>query len=148
VLDGVITAIDSEKRLAELRIAGGTLRISSRDILENRNAQHGVGSGVRVQLLARDIILATQPPHALSVRNAIEGTVTDITDDDDDAALVRVDIGGDSVLSRVTMAAVEALQLQRGSRVWVLIKAVSLRGHAFTSRPLATASPPATLQAP
>jgi molybdate transport system ATP-binding protein len=147
VLDAVITSIDSEKRLAELRIAGGTLRISARDILDDGSARHGVGSGVRVQLLARDIILATQPPHALSVRNAIEGTVTDITDDDDDAALVRVDIGGDSVLSRITRAAVEALQLRRGSRVWVLIKAVSLRGHTFTSRSFVTASPAATLPA-
>jgi hypothetical protein len=46
--------------------------------------------------------------------------------------LVRVDIGGASVLSRVTRAAVEALKLQPGSRVWVLIKAVSLRGHALS----------------
>jgi molybdate transport system ATP-binding protein len=148
VLDGVITSLDSGKRLAELRIAGGTLRISARDVLDNKSTQHGVGSGVRVQLLARDIILATEPPHALSVRNSIEGIVTEITDDDDDAVLVRVDIGGDSVLSRVTKAAVDALKLQRGSRVWVLIKAVSLRGHAFTSRAAATGNPGATLPAP
>jgi len=69
-------------------------------------------------------------PHGLSVRNALEGTVVDITDDDDEV-LVRVDIGGASVLSRITKAAVEALRLQRGSRVWALIKAVSLRGHYF-----------------
>ncbi len=67
---------------------------------------------------------------ALSVRNALEGTVVDVTDDDDEV-LVRVDIGGASVLSRITSAAVEALRLQRGSRVWALIKAVSLRGHTF-----------------
>jgi molybdate transport system ATP-binding protein len=148
VLDGVITAIDEHKKLAELRLAGGTLRISARDLLRPRgegtpgDAEFGapaVGSVVRLQLLARDIILATEPPHALSVRNAIEGVVEDIADDDEDAALVRVDIGGETVLSRVTRAAVEALRLQRGSRVWVLIKAVSMRGHAFTSR----ATPPA-----
>ena len=135
VLDGVITALDEQKKLAELRLAGGTLRISARDVLR----APGVGSVVRVQLLARDIILATEPPHALSVRNAIEGIVEDIADDDEDAALVRVDIGGETVLSRVTKAAVEALRLQRGTRVWVLIKSVSMRGHAFTSR----ATPPA-----
>src|SRR4051794_10276398 len=95
---------------------------------------------VRVQLLARDVILATELPHGLSVRNALEGTVVDVTDDDDEV-LVRVDIGGASVLSRVTKAAVDALQLQRGSRVWALIKAVSLRGHTF-KRPEAT--PPAS----
>jgi molybdate transport system ATP-binding protein len=140
VVDGVITALDPRNRLAELRLAGGTLRVSARDVLDPRRGHHGVGSVVRVQLLARDVILATERPLALSVRNALEGTVVDVTDDDDEV-LVRVDIGGASVLSRVTKAAVEALRLQRGSRVWVLIKAVSLRGHTFT-RPEAT--PPAS----
>ena len=140
VVDGIIASVDTEARLVELRIAGGTLRISARDALDPRRAHQGVGSVVRVQLLARDIILATERPHALSVRNALEGTVVDVTDDDDEV-LVRVDIGGVNVLSRVTKAAVEALKLQRGSRVWALIKAVSLRAHAFR-RPEAT--PPAS----
>jgi molybdate transport system ATP-binding protein len=135
VLDGVITTVDVERKLAELRLAGGTLRISARDIPEGRDAASTVGSRVRVQLLARDIILATEAPRALSVRNVIEGVVEDIAVDDEDAALVRVDIGGgEIVLSRVTQAAIEALGLQRGMRVWVLIKAVSLRGHTFTAR--------------
>jgi molybdate transport system ATP-binding protein len=140
VVDGIITSVDTEKRLADLRLAGGTLRISARDVLDPRRVQHGVGSVVRVQLLARDIILATEPPHALSVRNSLEGTVVDLADDDDEV-LVRVDIGGANVLSRVTRAAIEALRLQRGSRVWVLIKAVSLRGHALKRH---EATPPAS----
>ncbi len=137
VLDGVVMSIDSEKKLAELRVGGGTLRISSRDLTATGAS---AGATVRVQLLARDIILATEPPHSLSVRNSIAGVVDDITPDDDDAVLVRVDIGGETVLSRITTAASEALQLQRGSRVWVLIKAVSMRGHAFTSRATTPAS--------
>jgi molybdate transport system ATP-binding protein len=140
VVDGIITAVDTEQRLADLRLPGGTLRISARDVLDPRRVHHGVGSVVRVQLLARDVILATEPPHALSVRNCLEGTVVDVTDDDDEM-LVRVDIGGATVLSRVTRAAVDALRLQRGSRVWVLIKAVSLRGHALR-RPGATTPTP------
>jgi molybdate transport system ATP-binding protein len=131
VVDGVITALDVENRLAELRLAGGTLRVNARDVLDSRGASRGVGSVVRVQLLARDVILATELPHGLSVRNALEGTVVDLVDDDDEV-LVRVDIGGGaSVLSRITKAAIDALRLQRGSRVWALIKAVSLRGHTF-----------------
>jgi molybdate transport system ATP-binding protein len=125
VLDGTIASVDEAGKLAELRLGRGALRISARDV--------HVGARMRVQLLARDIILATEAPHALSVRNAIEGVVDDITTDDDDAQLVRVDIGGAFVLSRVTPAAVEALRLRRGSAVWVLIKAVSMRGHTFTA---------------
>jgi molybdate transport system ATP-binding protein len=137
VLDGVVASIDGDKKLAELRVGSGTLRISARDLLATGAS---AGTTVRVQLLARDIILATEPPHALSVRNSIAGVVEDIVADDDDAALVRVDIGGETVLSRITTAAAEALLLHRGSRVWVLIKAVSMRGRAFTSRATTPAS--------
>jgi molybdate transport system ATP-binding protein len=132
VVDGIVTGLDTARRLAELRLGRGTLHVSVRDAR--------VGTGVRVQLLARDVILATEQPRALSVRNSIEGVVEEISDDDDDAKLVRVDIGGAVVLARVTNAAAEDLQLQRGREVWVLIKAVSMRGRAFT----APATPPAS----
>jgi len=45
--------------------------------------------------------------------------------------LIEVDIGGAIVLARITQSAVEALDLRVGSAVWVLVKAVSTRGHAF-----------------
>jgi molybdate transport system ATP-binding protein len=125
VLDATITAVDSARKLAELRLGRGLLHIGAREAR--------VGASVRVQLLARDIILATQAPHSLSVRNSIEGVVDEVLDDDEDAKLVRVDIGGAIVLARVTHAAVDALGLQRGTAVWVLIKAVSMRGHTFTA---------------
>jgi len=123
VLDGTIIAVDPASRLAELRLGRGTLRIHAPDA--------AAGASVRVQLPARDVILATERPQALSVRNAIEGIIDDVIEDEDDARLVRVDIGGAFVLSRVTIAAVEALRLKRGDAVWVLIKAVSMRGHTF-----------------
>jgi molybdate transport system ATP-binding protein len=124
VLDGTIVGVDASTRLAELRLGRGMLRVNA--------PEAAVGTSVRVQLPARDVILATEPPRALSVRNAIEGVIDDVIEDDDDARLVRVDIGGGAfVLSRVTMAAVDSLGLKKGDTVWVLIKAVSMRGHTF-----------------
>jgi molybdate transport system ATP-binding protein len=86
---------------------------------------------VRLQLLARDIILATQPVQGLSVRNALAGTVTALRDDDYGAVLVNVDVGGATVLARITEEARRALALRPGDAVWTLVKAVSTRGHAF-----------------
>jgi len=88
------------------------------------------GVRVRVQLLARDIILATHPPQGLSVRNELPGRITELLDDED-AVLVKVDIGGPMVLARVTQTAAQSLALRPGIPVWVLVKAVSTRGHAF-----------------
>ena len=49
--------------------------------------------------------------------------------------MIHIDIGGPVVLARVTRAASAALDLQQGKRIWVLVKAVSIRGHAFVRNP-------------
>jgi molybdate transport system ATP-binding protein len=123
VLDGVVTRVDTVQGMADLRLGHGTLYVSLEGVT--------VGARVRVQLLARNIILANQKPQGLSVRNELEGTVTDLTPDGHDGVLVRVDIGGDVVLSRITTEGARALDLRPGSHVWALVKAVSTRGHAF-----------------
>jgi molybdate transport system ATP-binding protein len=123
VLDGVITRVDLSQGMADLRLGHGTLYVSLEGV--------AVGARVRVQLLARDIILANQKPQGLSVRNELEGVVTELTPDGRDGVLVGVDIGGDVVLSRITTEGARALDLRPGSHVWALVKAVSTRGHAF-----------------
>jgi molybdate transport system ATP-binding protein len=123
VVDGVVTSVDASCGMAVLRVGSGLLNVSVPSV--------GVGDRVRVQLLARDIILATEEPRGLSVRNQLRGVITSVVDDEDDARLVTVDVGGANVLSRVTRGAIEALSLHSGSSVWVLVKAVSTRGHAF-----------------
>lgn len=123
VLEGVITAVDTTRGLAQLKLGRGTLLVSARDA--------HVGARARVQLLARDLILATHPAQGLSVRNSIAGVVRAIRDDENEAKLVTVDIGGASVLARVTRDALEALGLHLESPVWVLVKAVSMRSHAL-----------------
>jgi molybdate transport system ATP-binding protein len=70
----------------------------------------------------------------VSVRNVLKGTVARIVADDADTDLVYVDLGGALVLSRVTRAASHALALRAGMSVWVLVKSVSIRGHAFVSQ--------------
>ena len=123
VLDGIVTRTDPARAMADLKLGNSSLQVSLRDV--------AVGSRVRVQLLARDIILATEKPQGLSVRNTLQGVVTKTSPDEDDAVLVEVDIGGATVLARITGEATVALGLRPGSAVWVLVKAVSTRGHTF-----------------
>lgn len=123
VLHGTVQTLDGGTGLATVRIGNSSLRINLREAKE--------GAAVRVQLLARDIILATSRPENLSVRNVMTGTIARIVADDADTDLVYIDIGGASVLSRVTRAASMALDLRVDLPVWVLVKSVSIRGHAF-----------------
>jgi molybdate transport system ATP-binding protein len=122
VLDGEVDSVSSDG-LAIVRVGGARLSVNK--------PQVRAGSRVRVQLLARDLILAIEPPRGLSVRNVIEGRVIDLSHDDDDTDLVRVDIGQAEVMARVTHAATQDLTLRSGRQVWVLVKAVSVRGHTF-----------------
>jgi molybdate transport system ATP-binding protein len=123
VVEGLVTRLNTAEGSAELAVGTGTLQVSLRDV--------AVGASVRLRLLARDVILATQPVQGLSVRNALASTVIAISDDDFGAVLVRVDVGGAVVLARITQGARRALRLQPGDAVWTLVKAVSTRGHAF-----------------
>jgi molybdate transport system ATP-binding protein len=126
ILDGTIAHVDAERGLADVRLGSGVLHVSLQEA--------SVGARIRVQLLARDIILATEPPRGLSVRNALQGVIAEICDDVGNAVLVKVDVGsGAAVLSRVTRHAMQDLGLRSGMVVWVLVKAVSARGHAFSA---------------
>ena len=123
VVEGVVTSVNATAGIADVTVGSGTLRVSLRDTVP--------GARLRLQLLARDVFLATRAIDGLSVRNSVCGTIAEISPDVEDTVLVSVDIGGAMVLSRITRAALAALRLHTGQPVWALMKAVSMRGHAF-----------------
>jgi molybdate transport system ATP-binding protein len=83
VIEGLVTRVNAETGSAELAVGTGTLHVSLRGVRP--------GARIRLQLLARDVILATQPVQGLSVRNALASTIIAISDDEFGAVLVRVD---------------------------------------------------------
>ncbi len=121
VIDAAVLRVDAEGQ-AELAVGTGTLQAS----VPGATA----GARVRLHVLARDVILALQPLANVSVRNALAGTVSTVVSDAH-GVLVEVEVGGASVLARITPAALRALALRPGTPVWALFKAVSTRGHAF-----------------
>ena len=125
VVDGTVLGVDGPSGLTRVSVGRGELQV--------KLAGCPVGRKLRVQLLSRDLIVATQAPHGLSVRNNIKGVVTSVSADEDDADLIAIDIGGITIIARVTRAATRELGLAPGLPVWALVKAVSLRGHTFSS---------------
>jgi molybdate transport system ATP-binding protein len=128
VLTGTVEAHGADiAGLAAIRIGANVVHVALRDAR--------AGASVRVQLLARDVIIATTRPENISVRNVMTGTIARIANDDADTDMVHIDIGGPLVLARVTRAASAALDLKQGKSIWALVKAVSIRGHAFVRNP-------------
>src|SRR6185437_8964560 len=80
VVDGTVVQVDAAGVMADVQLGRGILHISVPHVR--------VGARMRIQLLARDIILATEPPRGLSVRNALEGVITELSADVGQAILV------------------------------------------------------------
>lgn len=120
IVEGIVLGTDPESGLTRVGVGGGELKVQS---------AAAVGAKLRVQLLARDLIVATRAPEQLSVRNVLTGVVTALTDDEGDADLIAIDIGGTLIMARITRAATRELKLSVGLPVWALVKAVSLRSH-------------------
>jgi len=123
IVDGTVLGTDARSGLMRVRVGRGELKVQA------PNAE--VGAKLRVQLLARDLIVATEAPQHLSVRNILSGVVTAVTSDDAESDLIAMDIGGTLIMARVTKAATRELALRPGLSAWALVKAVSLRGHSF-----------------
>ena len=131
VVEGV--ALSTEVAgLTRVRVGQGEIQVAALAAAE--------GTALRVHFLARDIVIATQPPEHLSIRSSLAGVVTEIQADTADTDLITLDIGAAHVVARITRAATRELALVRGKRVWALIKAASLRGHARAA-PTSGASP-------
>ncbi|MGI9204269.1 MAG: molybdenum ABC transporter ATP-binding protein [Woeseiaceae bacterium] len=108
-----------ELHLVRVDHKGQTLTVPAAD-------QVTTGEYLRLSVHAGDVVLATDFPTGLSVRNVLKGTVTDVRDDSDGAfASVGVDVDGTTIRAQLTRHAVHELQLVAGSDVYVLLKTAS-----------------------
>jgi len=125
IIEGTVLGTDAASGLTRVGIGRGELK------LESQGA--AAGTKLRIQLLARDLIVATSAPRDLSVRNVLEGTVHTVAEDSGGSDLVTIDVGGALIMARITHAATRELGLAPGRRTWVLVKSVALRGHVNRS---------------
>src|SRR6202789_403750 len=89
-------------------------------LLETPLIRAEAGSQLRIEIRAADILLATAKPVGLSARNVIPGKLRSI-ERRDMIISVRVDCGVE-VEVYLTLAARDALQLEAGREVWLVIK--------------------------
>lgn len=84
------------------------------------------GTRLRVRLRARDVAVAVQEPHGISTQNVLRATLAAITPAGEaPEVFLRLDVGGSTVLARITRDSLERLALRPGLPVWALVKAVT-----------------------
>jgi molybdate transport system ATP-binding protein len=119
VLDGQVAERDPHWHLLRIQCCGASLWV--------RDSGAPVGHAARVRILARDVSIAHAPSHNSSIMNTLPARVVSRGDDSHPAlTLIKLDVGGSSVLARVTRRSAEQLGLVRDRSVYIQIKAVAL----------------------
>ena len=108
---------DAERGVCEVRCHGQQLKIPYCD--------QPVGSRLFIGIRADDIVLARQRPEGLSVRNALQGTISAIADVGG-KQLIYVDVGR-RLAAKTTPEASEEMQLSIGDPIYCLVKTHSIR---------------------
>jgi molybdate transport system ATP-binding protein len=106
--DGLTVAALGTNRLRIPRVPGETGRV------------------VRLRVHPRDVILATSEPSGISIRNCLAAIVTGLEACGDGQVAVRLSVGEQLLIARVTQDAVDALGISEGRAIFALIKTVAL----------------------
>lgn len=109
----------SSFHLTELEVPGGSIYVPAQDL--------DLGAPLRLRILARDVSIALERIEDTSISNVLDAGILGIHEDSDPAnRLLRLDVGGTTILSRITWRSVERLQLRPGMRVFAQVKSVAL----------------------
>jgi molybdate transport system ATP-binding protein len=82
------------------------------------------GKRVRIAIRAGDIIVADERPHGLSARNSFPGRVLSMRREGV-RVVVMIDAGGAPFEVHLTPGAIDALRIEDGKEVWLVIKTYS-----------------------
>jgi molybdate transport system ATP-binding protein len=107
----------------DLREPDGVMRVRFADAaceIEVPLGHAAPGDRVRVAIRAGDILLATEPPRALSARNILEGKIASL-EHRGTLVVARVNCGVVFTV-HVTPGAERALELAAGKKVWLVLK--------------------------
>ncbi len=89
-----------------------------------------VGAEVRAYVLASEVMIATEAPRGLSVRNVLPATVIRLADRPDGTVLLELACAGQRLLAAVSRGAVAELGLRPGLAVFALVKSVAIDAPA------------------
>ena len=114
IFEATVEAADEGRGTMTCRLAGSPVE------LETPLVRAEVGSHLRIGIRAGDILLATAQPYRLSARNIIPGRVVSL-EQRDVIVSAKVDCGVEMEV-QLTLAARDALALQPGGEVWLVLK--------------------------
>ena len=119
ILHGKVVEHDEQWQLMRVAFAESHIWIP--------NSSENIDQDVRIRILAKDVSLSLSNHHDTSIVNRIPATVVDIKSDQDNAmSLVRLAMGTEFLVAKMTQKSVHHLGLKNGMEVWAQIKSVAI----------------------
>ncbi|MGO7909563.1 molybdenum ABC transporter ATP-binding protein [Rhizobium leguminosarum] len=118
LLEGTVESFDARHHLSTVALKSCRLHIPG--------AALAPGKSVRIRIPSRDVMLATARPEGLSALNILEARIDGMSSTEDGTVEIRLDCGGDIILSRITTLSCERLDLRQGRAIFAIIKTVAL----------------------
>jgi molybdate transport system ATP-binding protein len=84
-----------------------------------------LGKTIRLQIKARDVMIARQLPEDMSALNVIPATIAEIGHMEGFGIEIKLDCNGEALLARLTRYSAEKLALAVGTPVFAIVKSVS-----------------------
>ena len=117
-----ITHHDEEFGLTELHLEGQQLFVS--------HLPQAPGQLRRLRIPARDVSVCRQRPHGSSILNILAVTISELEHSGNTRLLLRLSIGEQYLLARITRKSAAELQLKPGDQLFAQIKSAALLTEA------------------
>ena len=114
---GTVLRHDPEYGLTELEVEGEILLVGQ---------QQAPGQSRRLRIPARDVSVCRQRPLDSSILNILPVTLTQLEADGEARVMLRLALGSQYLLARITRKSASRLQLQVGDRLFAQIKSAAL----------------------
>jgi molybdate transport system ATP-binding protein len=118
IVEATVAAHDAHYHLTWVEFPGGRLTVPL--------AERVPGHRIRLRIHARDVSLTLEKNTRTSILNILPARVLEIAAEDAAQLLVKLDLGGTVLLSRITRRSGDMLGLEPGLRVYAQLKSVAL----------------------
>ena len=122
VIECRVAGYDAQDELLRLCTSGGELLVPGRPREQ--------GAPLRLRIRANDVSICRARPEASTILNILPAVVESIQPGEGSSGLVRLALGEDRVVARVTRRSIRELALAPGDRVFAQIKSVAMRSRA------------------
>ena len=126
IVSGTVVRHDGEFSLTELEVEGVPVYVNQ--------LRDPVGGRRRLRIPARDISICRERPQATSILNVFPVEVAEMRESGQGRLLLRLTLGGQSLVARITRKSAVELALNTGDQVYAQIKSVALLSGADQAR--------------